>query len=151
MPELPEVETVVRGLRRHILGQTLTAVSFASRRVALANARGWKSQTSGEQVGQIERLGKYIIVRFMSGNALVIHLRMTGRLWIKPSSYHRERHDRFVLPLSDGRQLVLSDTRQFGRIDWVAPYSPARHRGLSKLGPDALTITKAQFADICSQ
>ncbi len=151
MPELPEVETVVRGLRRHILGETFGAVSFASRRVGLANARGWKSRTNGEQVGQIARLGKYIIVRFTSGNALVIHLRMTGRLWIKPPSYHRERHDRFVLPLTDGRQLVLSDARQFGRIDWLEPYLLERHRGISKLGPDALTITKAQFAAICSK
>lgn len=151
MPELPEVETVVRGLRRHILGQTLGAVSFASKRVAEANPRSWKVRTQGLQVEQVERLGKYIIVRLNGGSALVIHLRMTGCLWVKPSGYRREKHDRFVLPLADGRQLVLSDTRQFARVDWISPFEPARHSGLRKLGPDALAITQAQFADACAK
>jgi formamidopyrimidine-DNA glycosylase len=105
----------------------------------------------GQRVEQVERRGKYIIVNLSGESAMIIHLRMTGRLWIKPGSYRRERHDRFVLRLADGRCLVLSDPRQFARVDWCSTSDSAAHPGLAKLGPDALTLTTTQLADACSK
>jgi formamidopyrimidine-DNA glycosylase len=151
MPELPEVETVVRGLRRGLIGARLGAVLFASQRIARSNPPGFRSRMRGHRVEQIDRRGKYIIVSLTGDNAMIVHLRMTGRLWIKSASYRRHHHDRFVISLLDDRRLVLSDPRQFARVEWCSHFDPASHPGLKKLGPDALLITAAQLSDACSK
>jgi len=74
---------------------------------------------------------------------------MTGRLWIKPSSYARGPHDRFMISLDDHRRLVLSDPRQFARVEWCPQTELQNHPGLRKLGPDALEITTAQLSEVC--
>lgn len=140
MPELPEVETVVRGLRRHILGDSVRRVRFASLRIARANRPGWKRALAGRTVEHIDRRGKYILTGLSGGHAMLTHLRMTGRLWVKPSPYRRGPHDRFVAELGSGRVLILSDARQFGRVEWVPAEMIDAHPSLSGLGPDALTI-----------
>src|SRR3972149_11515949 len=151
MPELPEVETVVRGLRRGLIGAQLGAVLFASQRIARSNPPGFRSRMPSQRVDQIDRRGKYIIAGLTGGDAIIIHLRMTGRLWIKPASYRRHRHDRLVISLRDDRCLVLSDPRQFARVEWCSHFDPASHPGLTKLGPDALLITATHLSAACSR
>jgi len=151
MPELPEVETVVRGLRRCLVGERFGAMLFASQRIGRSNPAGWRSRLGGRQIGEISRRGKYIIVCLSDNNVMIVHLRMTGRLWIKPSSYVRGRHDRFMVSLSDDRRLVLSDARQFARVEWRLQSELENHPGLKKLGPDALAITPAQLLDACKR
>lgn len=151
MPELPEVETVVRGLRARILRRQIGPVLFASKRITQANSAGWRSHLSGNVVEQVDRRGKYIIIRLSGGNAMVVHLRMTGRLWVKPEEYKREKHDRFVIVLAPDRRVVLSDARQFARVQWWPQARLASHPGLEKLGPDALTVTPAQLSQVCAR
>ncbi|MBD3297574.1 MAG: hypothetical protein GF341_02885, partial [candidate division Zixibacteria bacterium] len=135
MPELPEVETVVRGLRRHILNDTLRRVRFASLRISRANLRGWKRQLTGHAVTSITRRGKFILVGLSDDHTMVIHLRMTGRLWVKPLPYRRGPYDRCVIELASGRALILADTRQFARVQWVGPGRLDTHPSLEILGP----------------
>lgn len=151
MPELPEVETVVRGLRRCLSGERLGPVLFASQRIARGDPVGWRSRLGGHRVERIDRRGKYIIIRLSDDNAIIVHLRMTGRLWVKPATYRRGRHDRFMISLVDGRRLVLSDPRQFARVEWSSQSNLENHKGLRTLGPDALTITVAQLLSACSK
>jgi formamidopyrimidine-DNA glycosylase len=151
MPELPEVETVVRGLRARILGRQIGPVLFASKRITQANSAGWRSHLSSNVVEQVDRRGKYIIIHLSGGNAMVAHLRMTGRLWVKPAAYKREKHDRFVMSLGSDYRLVLSDARQFARVEWWPQNQLASHPSLEKLGPDALTVTLAQLSEACAR
>ena len=151
MPELPEVETVVRGLRRMLIGARLGPVEYASARISRANRRGWKLQLPGREITAIDRRGKYIIVHLSGGHALVAHLRMTGRLWIKEAPYRREIHDRLIIGLSSGECLVLNDARQFARVEWRAPGTLGTHPGLAKLGPEAPGLAAAEFHRICQK
>ena len=151
MPELPEVETVVRGLRARVLGRQIGPVLFASKRIKQANSPGWRSRLSSNVVEHIDRRGKYIIIRLSGGNAMVAHLRMTGRLWVKPAAYKREKHDRFVISLGRDCRLVLSDARQFARVEWWPQAQLTKHPSLEKLGPDALTMTPAQLSEACAR
>jgi len=151
MPELPEVETVVRGLRRCLVGERFGTVLFASQRITRSNPSGWRSRLCGRRIEQVGRRGKYIILHLSDDNAMIVHLRMTGRLWIKPASYVRGRHDRLMISLSGDRRLVLSDPRQFARVEWHPRSDLENHPGLQKLGPDALTITSAQLSDACGR
>ncbi|MBI3873274.1 MAG: bifunctional DNA-formamidopyrimidine glycosylase/DNA-(apurinic or apyrimidinic site) lyase [candidate division Zixibacteria bacterium] len=146
MPELPEVETVVRALRRTVLGARLIGVNYASHRVSRPNPRGWKDQVAGRHIAAIERRGKYILFGLSGGHHLVMHLRMTGRLRLGSAPCVRGKYDRLILVL-DGpesrqvRHLVLVDTRQFARADWCLPGALEQHSGLARLGPDALMAT----------
>ncbi len=149
MPELPEVETVVRGLRRHLLMRGIQRVIFASERIAAANQPEWESHLRGRRIEAVERRGKYILVRLSGEEVMIVHLRMTGRLWVKPVRYRRAIHDRFILSLDDGRRLVLVDPRQFARVERTTADHLEEHPGLRKLGPDALTIGHATLRCVC--
>ncbi len=151
MPELPEVETVVRGLRRHILNDTLQRVRFASLRISRANVSGWKRRFTGRAVTNIARRGKFIVVGLTDDHTMVIHLRMTGRLWVKPLPYRRGPYDRCVIELASHRALILADTRQFARLQWVGPGQLDSHPSLQILGPDALTIGLDELRTILRQ
>ncbi len=151
MPELPEVETVVRGLRRALIGSRLGAVEYASTRINRTNRRGWKAALEGREITAVSRRGKYIILHLTDHHTVVAHLRMTGRLWVKAEPYKRDPHDRLIVMLSSGRCLVLNDTRQFARFEWRAPGTLDSHPGLAKLGPEAPEITAEEFRSICQQ
>jgi formamidopyrimidine-DNA glycosylase len=153
MPELPEVETVVRALRNAAIGRRIERVAFASRRVGVNNPRGWKARISGRSLVAVSRRGKYIIMGFDDDSALVIHLRMSGRLWLQPRGTPRNSHTRLILLLSrlpnaDWEELRLVDTRQFARADWCPRGALESHPGLARLGPEANTLTPSDLGRI---
>lgn len=129
MPELPEVETVVRTLAPHVVGATLLEARFLTARVSSADPRA----LAGLTVRALRRAGKFICFHFDTG-VLSVHLRMTGKLlW----GAVRGPYTRALLEFDRGT-LAFDDVRQFGRIDW----SDAGPRGV---GPDPLELTPAQF------
>lgn len=132
MPELPEVETVVRTLRPYLKGRRVVSASFSSRHVVRQDFTVLASSLAGRLVLDVTRHGKFIVVALDRG-ALLIHLGMTGKLLAggAPGPYTRA-----VFELDDGL-LVYDDIRHFGRIEW-SPELPARVAGL---GPDPLAIT----------
>ena len=129
MPELPEVETVRRGLAPALEGRTLERVDIADARLTrpfdpVEVAR----ELEGERVQAVDRRGKYLIVRFASGRALLVHLRMTGSFRIGGDP---DPHGRAVLELDDGTQVGYRDVRRFGtwlllEPDEVGAYVDAR-------------------------
>jgi len=149
MPELPEVETVVRGLRRALANDRFGEVLHASMRVNRANRRGWKTAIAGKAILDVGRRGKYIIFHLANGHSVVGHLRMTGRLWVKEEPYKRGVHDRLIMRLASNRCLVLNDARQFARFDWRPPGALETHPGLAKLGPEAPEIGAEEFTVLC--
>lgn len=136
MPELPEVETVVRGLIHDgLIGQTITSIDLHwPRSFATTKPQAMIKQLTGQTIVSLSRRAKYIIIDFNTGTRLLIHLRMTGKLLFRHADEHIDKHDHVVIHLSDSRMLVFNDTRKFGRFILAG----ATHNPLDKLGPEPL-------------
>src|SRR5512138_3780280 len=134
MPELPEVETIVRKLKPDLIGKTILSADLRwARTLALPSPKKFKQQIKGRAILDVGRRAKYLIIQLSDFN-LLIHLRMTGDLSIRDSTIRAEPHDRLILKLSDGKSLVFNDTRKFGRV-WL---TVKPEEVLGKLGPEPL-------------
>ena len=112
MPELPEVETVRRAIAPALEGRTLERVEIGDVRLTRPEDPDVvAAELTGERVAQVDRRGKYLILRFESGRALLIHLRMTGTLLRDLAG---ATHVRAVLGLDDGSEVAYRDVRRFG-------------------------------------
>src|SRR5579884_3016799 len=116
MPELPEVESVRRQLEPVLAGRRFERVEIADTRLVRPyEPAEVAAELEGERVAAVERRGKYLIVRFDSGRALLIHLRMTGSLRVAPAGVLRDDpHQRAVVRLDDGSDVGYRDVRRFG-------------------------------------
>ncbi|HVO71144.1 MAG TPA: bifunctional DNA-formamidopyrimidine glycosylase/DNA-(apurinic or apyrimidinic site) lyase [Aggregatilineaceae bacterium] len=136
MPELPEVETVVRGLRAPLAGRTITAMT-CDWPGSLATPDGplFAALVAGQPVRSVDRRGKYILIR-LDPDTLIIHLKMTGRLYVVPDAAqdHADRWVHVTFQLDNAYQLRFSDARKFGRVALVR--DPAEVLG--DLGPEPL-------------
>jgi formamidopyrimidine-DNA glycosylase len=158
MPELPEVETVARGLRRVILGRRILSVTlgktdFIDDPVAL------EEHLPGRQIEAVERYGKFMLFRLSPATgsngaprdgaakpaSLLVHLGMTGKIAPSPVEQPREKHTHVCLLLDDGRELRYTDARRFGRIAYLTELPLAQE--LTGFGADPLEASKAEFAD----
>jgi formamidopyrimidine-DNA glycosylase len=134
VPELPEVETVARGLRDSLLGRTITGVTVGwPRTIARLRVAEFTEGVTGQQIALIGRRGKYVIIE-LSGGYLLIHLKMSGRLYVVPMDEPSDQHVHVLFDLDDGRQLRFRDVRKFGRIYLVNEPSEITAR----LGPEPL-------------
>ena len=134
MPELPEVETVVRTLAPRLIGRRILEARFYSKLVM----RGAPDPpVAGLRVQSVRRLGKHILI-VLEGGILTVHLGMTGKVLIDAET---TPYTRAVITLDQGL-LLYDDIRQFGRISW----SEGLPRHVERLGPDALSITAEQLA-----
>jgi formamidopyrimidine-DNA glycosylase len=125
MPELPEVETIVRGLRRAVAGKTIAAVHVSLKKMAVAPARvRFEKALVGERITAVDRRGKYAILRLTSGRSLVTSLRMTGRLVVLDGGEEPYPYTHVELRFSDKSRLAFADVRQFGRMRLVEPGEP---------------------------
>ena len=136
MPELPEVETVVRSLRPSIVGRRITNAKFTGLRVLIGSARKTANALIGRKIVAVERHGKFISIRLDRG-FLVVHLGMTGRLLID-GALSKWTHAIFTL---DRGTLLYEDPRQFGRIEY-GDELPAR---VAALGPEPLEVSLEEF------
>ena len=136
MPELPEVETVVRTLAPYLTGKRILRAEFFSRHVVRQNFGALSCSLAGRQIVSVSRRGKFILVQLDRGT-LSIHLGMTGKLL---AAARPGPHTRAIFDLDEGA-LVYDDIRHFGRIEWSAG-PPAR---LAALGPDPLAISLPDF------
>jgi formamidopyrimidine-DNA glycosylase len=116
VPELPEVETIRLALEPHLVGRRLERVEIHDPRLVRPfEPTAVAAELEGERVSALERRGKYLIVRFESGRALLIHLRMTGSLrHAAPGSLEDDPHRRAVVRLDDGSDVAYRDVRRFG-------------------------------------
>ncbi len=133
MPELPEVETVVRSVAPHLTGRSIVSAEFTSRHVTPGNRSVLSRRLAGRKIESVRRRGKFILIALDQG-MFTIHLGMTGRLLISGTP---NEHTHGVFTLDDGL-LLYDDPRQFGKIEW----NPAR---VAKLGPEPLEISIEDF------
>lgn len=134
MPELPEVETVVRGLRGPLLGRTFTGVEVTWPNSVRTPVPELKSRLPGQRIEAISRRGKYLQFHLSTGDTLLIHLKMSGSLLVEPAEEPSDLHVRTIFSLDNGYELRFKDTRKFGRVYLVA--DPAQVVG--RLGPEPL-------------
>jgi formamidopyrimidine-DNA glycosylase len=139
MPELPEVETVVRGLRAPLIGRTVQDMwSDVGRTVQAPTPEAFAARIVGQTFRAIHRRAKYIVAT-LDHDLLVIHLKMTGRLYVVP---HDQQHEsdrwlRFRLGLDNGTELRFSDSRRFGRV-YLTTDLGSVSAGAAALGPEPL-------------
>jgi formamidopyrimidine-DNA glycosylase len=147
MPELPEVETIARVLRPDLIGKVILGADLLwERTLATPSPRQFKRLIKGKKIERIARRGKFLNLELSNFREpqdgslnLLIHLRMSGDLWIKPGTYEPEKHDRLILWLSEDKSLIFNDTRKFGRV-WLTTH-PAEVYG--NLGPEPLDSSLA--------
>ena len=121
MPELPEVETVVRDLARLVSSATITGANvFRERNLATPDAPSFTDAVRGRRILSTRRRAKWIIVELSGGILLLVHLRMTGQLLVLPAATERDPYIRLSLALDDGREIRFRDVRAFGRVALVA-------------------------------
>jgi len=139
VPELPEVETVRRRLEPVLVGRTFADVEILDARLTRPHDPAEvAAELRGERVAHADRRGKYLVVRFESGRALLVHLRMTGTFLAGDAGTLEDPHRRAVARLDDGSDVAYRDVRRFGtwlllEPDEVEPYLAVR------LGPEPLT------------
>jgi len=145
MPELPEVETIANSLRPAVAGRAIHSVEVLWARTLATHEHApgaFAARLCQQAIQDTRRRGKYLLL-LLTVDTLIIHLRMSGDVWIAPVSAPAEKHQRLRIGLKDGQQLVFNDPRKFGRAWLVADPQTV----LGELGPEPLdeSLTAAAF------
>jgi formamidopyrimidine-DNA glycosylase len=158
MPELPEVETVMRGLRAVLEGRRITRAETTRPDLRWPFPEGLSRRVTGATVTGFRRRGKYMLARLSTGESMLIHLGMSGRMvarpiegprvpWMGPTGRFSdarghngppEAHEHMILETDDGQRVGFVDPRRFGCIDLMPTDAEEAHRLLAGLGPEPL-------------
>jgi formamidopyrimidine-DNA glycosylase len=154
VPELPEVETVKRGLEPALRGRVIARVELRRKDLRFPFPVGFAAEMAGARVEALERRAKYILVHCSNGKTLIWHLGMTGRFTVvkadgaafEPGAFYHEAgaalkddpHDHVVYHLDDGARVIYNDARRFGFMDWAETASLDEHKLLREIGVEPL-------------
>lgn len=138
MPELPEVETIRRGLSPLLEGRRIEAITVRERRLREPVGPQELSRLRGARVTGVRRRSKYLLVDTSAGLTLLVHLGMTGQIWVADRDRPRRPHEHVVIRLDDGRELRFADTRRFGLLRVLQSDRVERDRRIEALGPEPL-------------
>jgi formamidopyrimidine-DNA glycosylase len=138
MPELPEVETTVRGLERVLKGHRIARVEARRPDLRRALPEGLGQRLTGSRVTALRRRAKYGLIDTDRGDTLVFHLGMSGRWRVDPGEI--EKHDHFIMETEQGRRVALNDPRRFGSLDLERTDALAEWPPFKALGPEPLDL-----------
>jgi len=140
MPELPEVETVKRGLALRLEGRRVATLALNRADLRKALPLGLKGRIEGRRIERLGRRAKYILIHLEDGGVLIAHLGMSGRMVLSGPgpAPPPDRHDHVVFTLDDGTVLRFNDARRFGLLDYAVEAELAQHPLLQGLGPEPL-------------
>lgn len=136
MPELPEVETVLRGLAPHLEGRLLLAAVVREHRLRWPVPADLEARITGQHILSLRRRGKYLLLRLDAGS-LICHLGMSGSLRLLPADTALRKHDHIDLLLENGQALRYHDPRRFGALLWTP--DPDQHPLIAGLGVEPLS------------
>lgn len=143
MPELPEVETTVRGLERVLKGRRIARVEARRPDLRRALPEDLGQRLTGARVTALWRRAKYGLIDTERGDTLVFHLGMSGHWRIDPSEM--AKHDHLVIETDEGRRIVLNDARRFGSLDLVRTDELGQWPPFKVLGPEPLEMTATEL------
>jgi formamidopyrimidine-DNA glycosylase len=143
MPELPEVETTVRGLERVLKGRRIERVEARRSDLRRALPEDLGQRLTGARVTSLGRRAKYGLIDTDRGDTLVFHLGMSGHWRIDPSEIGK--HDHFIIDTDEGLRLALNDARRFGSLDLVRTGELEEWPAFRALGPEPLDIDARQL------
>ncbi|HVP07814.1 MAG TPA: bifunctional DNA-formamidopyrimidine glycosylase/DNA-(apurinic or apyrimidinic site) lyase [Candidatus Acidoferrum sp.] len=156
MPELPEVETVVRGLRAIVIGKTIANVSLNAPKTSLVVSKSlrplsFKSALIGRTIQSVSRRGKNIIIALSGNLTLWVHLKMTGQFHWLDAAVRPDKHDLVMIRFAGDskHELRFHDYRRFGRLRIFRESELAKQKGLGDLGPEPLEISPSEFVKLC--
>ncbi len=158
MPELPEVETVVRGLSDTVVGRTISKVRINAPATSIVVCESFKGKSfpavlKGKTIQHVTRRGKNILINLSGGITLWSHLKMTGRFLYVPQNNPVLKHDLAIFYFSadskkPSNHLRFNDTRRFGRLRLYHTSEVKNQKGLKELGPEPLEISKEKFVKL---
>src|SRR4051794_13932058 len=143
MPELPEVETTVRGLASVLNGRRIANIEARRPDLRRALPVDLGQRLTGARVVGLRRRAKYGLIDTDRGDTLLFHLGMSGRWRIDPTEV--EKHDHFLMETDDGRRLALNDPRRFGSLDLVRTEAVPDWAPIKALGPEPLGIAAEEL------
>jgi formamidopyrimidine-DNA glycosylase len=143
MPELPEVETTVRGLARVLDGRRIARIEARRPDLRRALPVDLGQRLTGARVTALRRRAKYGLIDTDRGDTLVFHLGMSGHWRIDPSDIGK--HDHFLLETDDGTRLALNDARRFGSLDLVRTNELAQWPPFEALGPEPFDVAAREL------
>jgi formamidopyrimidine-DNA glycosylase len=138
MPELPEVETVRRGLALRMSGRRIVRAELRRPDLRRPFPPMLAERLDGARIGGLSRRGKYILIELDGTGILLLHLGMSGRITAGAAGLAHETHDHVVLSLDDGTVVRFNDPRRFGLLDYIERGKEAAHPLLAGLGPEPL-------------
>jgi len=139
MPELPEVETVMRGLMPVMAGQRIVQADVRREGLRWPFPDRFAARLTGARVEGMQRRAKYILMALDSGESLLVHLGMSGKVTIDESgAAEPEKHDHVVLDMENGVRILFNDPRRFGALDLLETASLEHHKLMAALGPEPL-------------
>ncbi len=140
MPELPEVETVRRGLLPVMEGKMIVAADVRRPDLRWPFPENMAARLTGKTITQLRRRSKYILADLSSGETLLIHLGMSGKMTISLGPNHPEtlKHDHVVFDMQGGARVAFNDARRFGAMDLCATDQINDHKLIASIGPEPL-------------
>jgi formamidopyrimidine-DNA glycosylase len=141
MPELPEVETVRRGLEPVMVGQTIAEIILRRPNLRVPFPPGLQTVLNGCKIMRLSRRAKYLLVHMDGGQLLVLHLGMSGQMTALPTlkGYDYLKHDHMVIVLKNGAGIVFNDARRFGMVHLMEEGAALTHPVFHHLGPEPLS------------
>jgi len=148
MPELPEVETQVRGLQKLVKGKTVKRFISQADKMYAPDVKTFTKKITGQKILKVDRKGKFIIFRLESREIMVCHLRMTGHfLFERGQEYAQENHIRGIFELDSGDKLLYQDIRMFGKF-WIGEEEKVwEMSGMTRLGEDVHEISEKNWLE----
>jgi formamidopyrimidine-DNA glycosylase len=140
MPELPEVETVRRGLEPHLNGQRIAAITLRRKDLRVPFPKDLQARIEGRRIERLSRRAKYLLLECEGGEIVILHLGMSGQVIVTPdiNAYSPKKHDHMIVKLESGAGFVFNDARRFGMVMLDTAETLHVHPAFAGMGPEPL-------------
>jgi formamidopyrimidine-DNA glycosylase len=146
MAELPEVETIVRGLQKTVVGKKIKDVKVIFPGIVKQDSKDFKKDVVRSEIIRVRRRGKFILIDLSNGKTILAHLGMTGNFLLVKSSSPLNKHDHLIVKFNHNlNELRYNDQRRFGKVKSFSTFEEGHVPELKKLGPEPLTISRFDF------
>ena len=148
MPELPEVETIARGLKSLVVDKSISDIRIYYPGIIQGDAALFRDSVAGRTIVRVWRRAKLLLMDMEDSSHLVFHLKMTGKVWVPEPGAEIDKHTHIVFEMDNGISLFFQDQRKFGYCSWFSSRGLKNWRFFASLGPEPLDISLKAFAEI---